>query len=79
MSISIPVGAMRIVFAYPSTVRDVSSVKDVNGMNAEIATSFVQSTLQVKGNNDYDAIDYKVYVLDYAEGATETNTYKVTI
>lgn len=79
MSISIPVGAMRIVFAYPSTIRDVSSVKDVNGMNAEIATSFVQSTLQVKGNNDYDAIDYKVYVLDYAEGATETNTYKVTI
>lgn len=61
-TISVPVGAMRVVFAYPATLKDVASVKDVNGLNAEIASSFTQSTVNVEGANGYEAIAYKVYI-----------------
>lgn len=77
--ITIPVGATRIVFAYPATLRDVLSVKDVNGMNAEISGAFRKSTLSVEGLNNFQGIDYKVYVIDFAEAIATANTYKVTI
>lgn len=78
-TIAIPVGALRVVFAYPATLRDVTSVKDVNGMNAEINSSFMKSTVAVEGANSHTAIDYKVYVLDYAEANGTANKYTVTI
>ena len=77
--ITIPVGAMRVVFAYPETLRDVSSVKDVNGLNAEISGAFTKSTLSVEGLNNFQGINYKVYVTDFAEAVATANTYKVTI
>lgn len=78
-NISIPVGAKRVAFAYPATIRDVSSVQDVNGLNAEIKTAFTMITVSVLGANDYSGIDYKVYYTDYANPNDTQNTYKVTI
>lgn len=78
-NLSIPVGAMRVMFAYPATLRDVSSVQDVNGMSAEVKTAFTMSVVSVEGANGYDAIDYKVYVMDMANANDTANTYKVTI
>lgn len=78
-NINIPVGAMRVVFAYPATLKDVSSVKDVNGLNAEISGAFRKSTLSVEGLNNFQGIDYKVYVTDFAEAVATANTYNVTI
>ena len=78
-NISIPVGAKRVAFAYPATIRDVSSVQDVNGLNAEIKTAFTLITVSVLGANDYSGIDYKVYYIDYANPNDAQNTYKVTI
>lgn len=77
--ITIPVGAMRVVFAYPATLRDVTSVKDVNGLNAEVSSAFTKSTLSVEGLNNFQGINYKVYVTDFAEAVATANTYKVTI
>ena len=77
--ITIPVGAMRVVFAYPATLRDVTSVKDVNGLNAEISGAFRKSTLSVEGLNNFQGINYKVYITDFAEAVAAANTYKVTI
>ena len=77
--ITIPVGAKRVVFAYPATLRDVTSVKDVNGLNAEISGAFTKSTLSVEGLNNFQGISYKVYVTDFAEAVATANTYKVTI
>ena len=65
--------------AYPATLRDVSSVQDVNGMNAEVKTAFTKSVVSVEGANGYQAIDYKVYVMDMANANDTANTYKVTI
>ena len=77
--VEIPVGAMRVVIAYPATLRDISSVKDVNGMSAEISSSFVPQTVSVEGANSYQAIDYKVYSLDFANANDTANTFTVTI
>ena len=78
-NLAVPAGALRVVFAYPATIRDVNSVLDVNGMNAEIKTAFTKYTVDVEGANGYTAISYKVYVMDMAEAATVANTYKITL
>lgn len=78
-NITIPVGAMRVIIAYPATLRDVTSIKDVNGMNAEIKSGFTKSTVSVEGANGYTAINYKVYIMDYAKANDKANTYSVTI
>lgn len=78
-TINIPVGALRVCFAYPAALRDVTSVKDVNGLNAEIASSFTLNTVQVAGANNYSPINYKVYTLDFANANDTVNTYTVQI
>ena len=78
-TISVPVGAVRVIFAYPATLRDVSSVKDVNGLNAEIKSAFTKSEVNVAGANSYAGINYKVYVTNFAEPVAKANSYTVTI
>lgn len=78
-AVTIPVGALRVVIAYPATLRDVTSISDVNGLGAEIKSSFAQSTISVEGANGATGIDYKVYVLDFANANDTANTYNVTI
>lgn len=77
--INLPIGAQRVVFAYPMSLRDVSSVKDVNGLNAEIKSTFTKSTVQVEGANGYTAVDYKVYMTDFAGPLDKANSYTVQI
>ena len=78
-TVPIPVGALRVLIAYPATLRDITSIKDVNGMNAEIKTGFTLSRVQVEGANAYSAIEYKVYTMDFAAANDTANTYSVTI
>ena len=78
-TVTVPVGALRVIIAYPATLRDLTSVKDVNGMGAEIASSFVGQTVDVEGANGYTAISCKVYVLDFAEANGTENKLTVTI
>lgn len=77
--IAIPVGAVRVIFAYPATLQDVSSVKDVNGLNAEIKSAFTKSSVTVAGAGADAGIAYKVYVTDFAEPVAKANSYTVTI
>lgn len=77
--INIPVGAKRVVIAYPSYLRDLTSVKDVNALNTDIVSSFRKEFIDVEGFNGYKAKPYKVYILDYAFGAIVPNSYYVTI
>jgi len=77
--VDVPVGALRVVIAYPATLQDISSVKDVNGMNAEIASGFSMITLDVYGVDGYKAIPYKVYIMDFASANDTANTLAVTI
>lgn len=78
-NVTIPIGALRVVIAYPATLRDLTSVLDVNGLNANITSSFKNMRLNVEGNNSYSPKEYKIYYLDYAAPYDTNNTYKVTI
>lgn len=78
-NVTIPVGALRVVVGYPATLRDLTSIKDVNGMNAEILSGFTKSTVSVEGANGATAIDYKVYTMDFANANDTANTFAVTI
>lgn len=79
ISVPISLGALRVVFAYPATLGDVTSVKDVNGLNAEIVSAFIKTTINVEGANGYSAIMYNVYYTDYANPNDKENIYTVTI
>lgn len=78
-TVTIPVGAVRVIFAYPATLQDVSSVKDVNGLNAEIKSAFTKSSVTVAGAGADAGITYKVYVTDFAEPVAKANSYTVKI
>lgn len=78
-TVTIPVGAVRVIFAYPATLRDVSSIKDVNGLNAEIKSAFTKSSVTVAGAGADTGIAYKVYVTDFAEPVAKANSYTVKI
>lgn len=78
-TVNIPVGAKRVIFAYPATLRDVSSVKDVNGLNAEIKSAFTKTTLTVASAGADAGIEYKVYTTDFADPVAKANSYTVQI
>lgn len=78
-NVAIPVGALRVVIAYPATLREVSSISDVNGMGAEIKSSFTLTTVTVEGANGFEGIEYKVYTMDFANANDTANTFAVTI
>jgi hypothetical protein len=77
--VSLPVGAKRVIIAYPATLRDITSIKDDNGLNAEIVSAFAATTLDVEGANGYDAITYDVYTTVFADPLEKANVYHVTI
>lgn len=78
-TVNIPVNAQVVLIAYPATLRDVTSIKDVNGLNADITSAFTKSTVNVEGAAGYTAISYKVYRLDFAKPNDAANKYTVTI
>ena len=78
VNVPIPAGAMRVVFAVPSS-KVVNSVLDVNGLNAQIFSSFTHTTVEVEGANSYTAQTYNVYYLDYANENDKANTYTFTV
>lgn len=78
-TVSVPVNAMRVVIAYPDTLRDLSSIKDVNGLNAEILSGFSKSAMDVAGAESYSAVGYKVYTLEFAQANDKDNSYTVVI
>lgn len=79
--VAIPVGAMRVVVAYPASLQDMSSATDTNGMGAQVKGAFVKQTMSIGGLNGADPIDYKVYICDFAEAVAEgkANSYVITI
>lgn len=78
-TVNIPVGAEAVLILYPATLRDVTSIKDVNGLNADITSAFTKSEMNVTGANNYTAINYKMYRIDYAKPNDTANKYTVTI
>lgn len=78
-TVDVPVGAMRVLVCYPATLRDMTSAKDVNGMNAESVSGFSKTTLNVSGANGYSPISYKVFSLEFANANDKANKFTITI
>jgi hypothetical protein len=78
-TINVPVGSTSVVFAYPSTLQSVSSVKYVEGLNAEIKDVFTQTTVQVEGSNGYTSTAYRVYRYQPVSSFSQNSTYNIII
>jgi len=72
------VGAMRVIIAVPSP-RTITSIKDVNGLNAESLSAFTSTTVEVQGANSYEAKTYNVYYKDNAEANGKENKWHFTV
>ncbi len=72
------VGAMRVIIAVPSP-RTITSIKDVNGLNAESFSAFTSTTVEVQGANSYEAKTYNVYYKDNAETNGKENKWHFTV
>lgn len=77
--ITIPVGATRVVFAYPATLRNVASVKYIELSDSEVKGNFVMSLVTVEGANGYAPVQYKVWTYVPVEPFSIENHYKVFI
>ena len=77
-SLSIADGTKRVVVAIPKAKNQtLKSVIDVDGMGLDVKGNFVLSTMQVKGLNNYTAVDYDVWVFTNTNGVSKT-TYNFT-
>ena len=78
--IDIPEGTMRVIIAYPATMRNMVSVLDENDSNANIVSGFgAPKIIKIPGANGYSPLDYKVYTMDFANPYDTINKFKVTI
>lgn len=79
IEIAIPLGTQKVTFAYPETIRDVLSVKYVEGMNVEIKDIFVNTVVNVEGAEGGNGINYKVYTYVPTVPFQKDVNYVVTI
>lgn len=87
-NMDIPVGALRAIIAYPadatnlSDITELSSVKDANASDAQIASAFTYiGTMDVNGynNNETYKKSYKIFQKDWSSAVDTKNTYKVVL
>lgn len=72
------VGALRVIIAVPAP-RTISSIKDVNGLNAEALSAFTKITVSVEGANGYKGANYNVYYKDNASANDKANKWHFTV
>lgn len=78
-TIQVPVGANKVVIAYPSTLGEVASVLFVESMNAEIVSVFNKTNIQIEGANGYSSTEYNVYQYVPSVPFSQVSTFKVTV
>lgn len=77
--IVIAAGQQYAIFAYPSSLRDVSKVTYVEMNDAFMAENFSKNLVQVEGANGYTSAEYKVYTYRMAVPAAAPMTFRVNI
>ena len=78
-TIQVPVGANKVVIAFPSTLGELKSVIFKESMNAEIASVFNKTAIQVEGANAYTSTEYNVYQYVPATAFSQVSTFNITI
>ena len=76
---TVPAGAKRVVIACPATNTGMTKVINKTALNADVTSTFVQSTLDIEGAEGYSAVSYKVWTfvpsVAYANSATLSITF----
>lgn len=78
-TINIPGGSQRVVFAYPASLQDPSSIKYREFGNCEIKAIFTKTIVSVEGAEGFTAIDYKVFTYEPIEAFQVAANYEITI
>lgn len=80
-TINIAVGQQYIMFAYPSSLRDVNQVEYSEANDKGMASSFTKDTIDVADarGGENGLMSYKVYAYKMAVAAAAPMTFKVTI
>ena len=79
LTINVPAGAQRVAIACDATKTGVTKVINESAMNADVTSTFVQSTVDVEGAEGYTAKPYKVWVFEPAVPYENAATLKVTL
>ena len=77
--IPIAQGSTQVVFAYPASLQDVSSVLYVEFSNSEVKTLFTKTFVNVEGANGYAPVSYKVYSYTPIQPFQTAVNYRVII
>lgn len=75
----VPVGAIRVVIAYPASIGDIASVTSSIEFGSEIKDSFDKNVVSVNDASGANAINYNVYVKDMAEALDAATTLTIKI
>ena len=79
ITINVPAGTQRVAIACLATKTGVTKVINETAMNADVTSTFVQSTVSVEGAEGYTGQDYKVWVFEPAVPYENAATLKVTL
>ena len=79
LTINVPAGAQRVCIACLATKPGVTKVINESAMNADVTSTFVQSTVNVEGAEGYTAQEYKVWCFEPAIPYENKATLKVTL
>ena len=79
LTINVPAGAQRVCIACLATKTGVTKVINETAMNADVTSTFAQSTVGVEGAEGYTAQSYKVWVFEPAVPYENAATLKVTL
>lgn len=72
-------GNQYLIIAYPSYLGELKEIKYVQLGDTEMASNFEQFLVNVKGANDYQETEYKVYTFKTASPVASKMTFQVTI
>ena len=79
LTINVPAGAQRVAIACIAGKPGVTKVINETAMNADVTSTFVQSSVNVEGADGYTAVAYNVWVFEPAVPYENAATLKVTL
>lgn len=76
--INVSTGDTMIVIAYPSVLRDVTSIVS-SALNLEVKNVFIKQLIQVEGANGFQDMEYKAFIYIPNIPFVSNDTYTITI
>lgn len=79
ITLNVPAGANRVCIACIGTATGVTQVINETALNADVTSTFIQTTVAVEGASGYTAQDYKVWTFEPAVPYENAAVLKVTL